>query len=85
MDAVPWISVVVSIYLTVAFVLKIVDAPLEHQIDDLIKRLRELEDANDELSHSLTKMTIDRDQIYEVVKVLTSKFVADEHPLTKVD
>lgn len=77
-DVVPWISVVLSLYITANFLVKLMDTTFESQIESLIVRNSALEMENEELKNECEKQI-------EVIKTLTSKFVIDEHHLTKVD
>lgn len=84
-DIVPWISVVLSLYITVKFLVKLMDTSFETQIETLINQLKTLEVENDELTAKVDSLEREREHMDEVVKALVDKFVKEGHPLTKVD
>lgn len=84
-EAVPWVCTVLSIYITVNFLLKLTDASFDNQISDLTIKISSLEDENNELVSKRTELERELEHVNDVLKALVAKFVAEEHHLTKVD
>lgn len=84
-DVIPWISVVLSLYVTTMLVNKLMDTSFENQIDKMGETLKNLEVENEELIAKIETLEREREHMDEVVKALVDKFVKNGHPLTKVD
>ena len=84
-DVVPWICVAMTIYVTVKFLMKLLDTAADNEIALIGKNLKDLEEENAELRRDNDKLKEELDQQFEVLKAITRSFVINEHPLTKVD
>jgi hypothetical protein len=84
-EALPWICTVLSIYMTINFLLKLMDSSFENQISELTLKIVSLDNENDDLIAKRNELERELEHVNAVLKALVSKFVAEEHPLTKVD
>lgn len=91
-DAIPWMSVVLSLYITTKFLIKLMDSSFESYVEDTKVATAYLQDTNhaleterDELIAKVDSLEREREHMDEVVKALVDKFVKSGHPLTKVD
>ena len=91
-DGVPWVCTVLSIYLTVKFLVKLTDSSFESQISEMILKVAALENENDDLITQRDDLIAKRNDLQKelehmdaVLKALAKKLVTEEHHLTKVD
>jgi hypothetical protein len=91
-ETVPWVCTVLSIYITVNFLSKLIDDSFESQISEMILKIAALENENDDLVNQRDELIVKGNDLKKeaehmdgVLKALVKKFVDDDHPLTKVD
>lgn len=84
-EVIPWVSVILSLYVMTKFVVKLIDTSFEVQVDNMNTKLIALEQENDDLIAKVETLEKEREHMDEVVKALVDKFVKEGHPLTKVD
>ncbi len=84
-EVVPWISVVLSLYVMTQFIMKLLDTTVDAQLEQMETKVTILSDENEELKHENEKLKEELEQQFEALKAVTRSFVLNEHPLTKVD
>lgn len=84
-EVVPWISVVLSLYITAQFLTKLLDTTFDAQIEQVEAKVTILSGENEELKQENEKLKEELEQQFEALKAVTRSFIINEHPLTKVD
>ena len=84
-DAVPWMCTLLSIYVTVQFLVKLMDSSFESHVEDTNIIIDSLKEANEELIEKRDELERELQKMNDVVNALAKKFVTEDHRLTKVD
>jgi hypothetical protein len=91
-DAAPWMCTVLSLYITVKFLIEIMNSSFDTYVEDTSTVIASLKDENETLQSENESLVAKRTELErelqhmnDVLNALVKKFVAEEHRLTKVD